>query len=70
MLPFSLVAALVALISGQLLSRSLLGARPIVWFAWGIITLGYGLMIQLSDRSNKCVSRRSPGTSTHVSAPT
>ncbi len=54
MLPFALGGALVALISGQILSR-LGDVRSIMWFAWTVITLGFGLMIQLDDRSNKCV---------------
>lgn len=52
MLPFALGGALVALISGQILSR-LGDVRSIMWFAWTVITLGFGLMIQLDDRSNK-----------------
>ena len=55
MLPFSLGGALVALLSGQILSR-LGNVRAIMWFAWAVITLGYGLMIQLDDHSNKQVA--------------
>ncbi|KLO19180.1 MFS general substrate transporter [Schizopora paradoxa] len=51
MLPFSLGGAAVALISGQILSR-LGNVRAIMWFAWVVITLGFGLMISLDDHSN------------------
>lgn len=27
-----------------------------MWFSWTIIVLGYGLMIQLDEKSNTCVS--------------
>lgn len=55
MLPYCLGAATVALVSGQFLSRrGIHHARAIMWFAWAVITLGYGLMIMLSDRSNVC----------------
>jgi len=54
MLPFSLGGALVALISGQIPSR-LGDVRSIMWFAWTVVTLGFGLMIQLDDHSNKYV---------------
>lgn len=52
MLPFSLGGAAVALISGQILSR-IGNVRAIMWFAWVVITLGFGLMISLDDHSNK-----------------
>ena len=51
MLPFSLSAALMSVISGQITSRS--GRwRPIVWIAYAIMTLGFGLMTMLDDHSN------------------
>lgn len=54
MLPYCLGAATIALISGQFLSRcGIHHARAIMWWSWFMVTLGYGLMIQLSDRSNK-----------------
>ncbi|TCD64545.1 hypothetical protein EIP91_003983 [Steccherinum ochraceum] len=52
MLPFSLVAAFVSAISGQVITRTKKW-RPILWFAWVIIVLGFGLMTQLSDTSNE-----------------
>ncbi|EMD38555.1 hypothetical protein CERSUDRAFT_135443 [Gelatoporia subvermispora B] len=51
MLPFSLGSAFVSAMSGQFVSRT--GRwRPVMWFAWTILVLGYGLMIQLSATSN------------------
>ncbi|TDL24822.1 MFS amino acid permease [Rickenella mellea] len=51
MLPYSLGSAVVSALSGILVSR-LQKYREIMWFAWGIMTVGYGLMTQLDDRSN------------------
>lgn len=52
MLPFSLGGAAFSVISGQLTSRT--GRwRPIVWFSWAIMTLGWGLMTMLDDKSNE-----------------
>ncbi|GJE95150.1 MFS general substrate transporter [Phanerochaete sordida] len=51
MLPYSLGAAFVSAVSGQIVTKT--GRwRPVMWFSWVIIVLGYGLMIQLDDRSN------------------
>jgi len=51
MLPFSLGSAFVSVMSGQIVTRT--GRwRPVMWFSWTIIVLGYGLMIQLSATSN------------------
>ncbi|CAL1704737.1 unnamed protein product [Somion occarium] len=51
MLPYSLGAAAFSAISGQIVTRT--GRwRPTMWFAWVIIVLGYGLMIQLDENSN------------------
>ncbi|KZV73419.1 MFS amino acid permease [Peniophora sp. CONT] len=51
MIPFSVGAALISMVTGILVTR--LGTyRPIMWFCWTIMTLGWGLMIQLDDTSN------------------
>ncbi|KAI0093668.1 MFS general substrate transporter [Irpex rosettiformis] len=51
MLPFSLGSAFVSATSGQIVTRT--GRwRPVMWFAWVVIVLGYGLMIQLDEKSN------------------
>ncbi|RDX43364.1 MFS amino acid permease [Lentinus brumalis] len=51
MLPFSLVGAAMSIVVGQIISRT--GSwRPVMWVAWAIMTLGYGLMITLDDTSN------------------
>ncbi|RPD63524.1 MFS amino acid permease [Lentinus tigrinus ALCF2SS1-6] len=51
MLPFSLGSALMSVVVGQVVSRT--GRwRPVMWFAWVLITLGFGLMIMLDDRAN------------------
>lgn len=54
MLPYSLMAALVSACSGQVISRTK-EWRPVLWFAWVIIVLGYGLMTQLSNTSHTYV---------------
>lgn len=54
MLPYSLGSAVVSAMTGQIIT--LTGRwRPIMWFAWTIVVLGYGLMLQLDDKSNECV---------------
>lgn len=51
MLPFSLVASVFAALSGQAVAR--MGAyRPTLWFGWVVMTLGFGLMIDLNGSSN------------------
>ncbi|KAH8107067.1 major facilitator superfamily domain-containing protein [Cristinia sonorae] len=52
MLPYSLAAALVSALSGQVISRTKQW-RPALWFSWVVIVLGFGLMTQLSDHSNE-----------------
>ncbi len=57
MLPFSLVGAAMSIVVGQVISRT--GSwRPVMWVAWAIMTLGYGLMITLDDTSNKSVTEQ------------
>ncbi|KAF7305038.1 MFS domain-containing protein [Mycena kentingensis (nom. inval.)] len=51
MLPYSLGGAVVSALSGQLVAR-IKEYRPIIWFAWPVMTLGYGLMIMLDDHSS------------------
>lgn len=51
MLPFSLGGALFSACSGQVVTRT--GSyRPIMWFAWAVMVLGWGLMTQLDDTSS------------------
>ncbi|ETW86054.1 MFS amino acid permease [Heterobasidion irregulare TC 32-1] len=51
MLPFSLGSALFSACSGQVVTRT--GSyRPIMWFAWAVMVLGWGLMTQLDDTSS------------------
>ncbi|EIN07242.1 MFS general substrate transporter [Punctularia strigosozonata HHB-11173 SS5] len=51
MLPFSLAAAALSALSGQVISRT--GQwRPLMWVAWGTMTLGFGLMTMLDEASN------------------
>ncbi|CDO68306.1 hypothetical protein BN946_scf184799.g33 [Trametes cinnabarina] len=51
MLPFSLGGALFSIVSGQITSRT--GSwRPIMWVAWAIMVLGWGLMTMLDEHSN------------------
>ncbi|KAG8899630.1 hypothetical protein FRB99_006526, partial [Tulasnella sp. 403] len=51
MIPYSLVASAFAIISGQVVARTA-SYRPIMWIAWGILTLGFGLMIDLDGSSS------------------
>jgi hypothetical protein len=51
MIPFSFGGAIMSVVSGVLVTK--LGVyRPIIWFGWIVMTLGWGLMIQLDDTSN------------------
>ncbi|KAJ8087292.1 hypothetical protein PM082_006122 [Marasmius tenuissimus] len=52
MLPFSLVASAVSFTSGQVVAKT--GRyRPVMWAGFVLMTLGFGLMIQLDDTSSK-----------------
>ncbi|KAI0374828.1 MFS amino acid permease [Pilatotrama ljubarskyi] len=52
MLPFSLGGAVFSAISGWIIFRT--GRwRPVMWFAWAVMTFGWGLMIMLDDTSNE-----------------
>ncbi|KAJ7109509.1 major facilitator superfamily domain-containing protein [Mycena epipterygia] len=50
MLPYSLGCALVSASSGQVVTRTK-EYRPVIWFAWPVLTVGFGLMIMLDDKS-------------------
>ncbi|KAI0699708.1 MFS general substrate transporter [Cytidiella melzeri] len=51
MLPYSLVAAFVSAVSGQVVTKT--GKwRQVMWFSWAVMVLGYGLMTQLDEKSN------------------
>ena len=51
MIPFSLGSALMAVVAGITVTRT--GAyRGIIWGAWALMILGWGLMITLDDQSN------------------
>ncbi|KAJ7046931.1 MFS general substrate transporter [Mycena alexandri] len=50
MLPYSLGCAVVSASSGQVVTR-IKAYRPVIWFAWPVMTLGFGLMIMLNDKS-------------------
>jgi len=50
-IPITVGSALCAIVSGQAVTR--LGrTRPVMWFGWSIMTLGFGLMTMLDDTSN------------------
>lgn len=54
MLPYSLGAAFTSAISGIYVTR--VGRyRPVLFFSWAVMTLGFGLMILLNNTSNLCV---------------
>ncbi|KAJ7097805.1 MFS amino acid permease [Mycena belliarum] len=50
MLPFSLGGAIVSAGAGQVVTR-IRAYRPVIWFAWPVMTLGFGLMISLDEHS-------------------
>ncbi|KAJ7741549.1 major facilitator superfamily domain-containing protein [Mycena maculata] len=50
MLPYSVGSALISALSGQVVTRTK-EYRPVIWFAWPVLTLGFGLMIMLDDKS-------------------
>ncbi|CAK5277387.1 unnamed protein product [Mycena citricolor] len=51
MIPFSLGGALFSTISGQIVARTG-DYRTVIWIAWPLIVLGYGLMTTLDDHSS------------------
>ncbi|THU98340.1 MFS amino acid permease [Dendrothele bispora CBS 962.96] len=52
MMPFSFGCSIVAIISGRIVSRT--GKyRGLIWGAYALMTLGFGLMIQLDESSNR-----------------
>ncbi|ESK84655.1 membrane transporter [Moniliophthora roreri MCA 2997] len=52
MLPFSLVSSIMALISGLIVAKT--GEyRTVIWAGFVVMTLGFGLMIQLDDLSSR-----------------
>ncbi|KAJ7494229.1 MFS general substrate transporter [Mycena galericulata] len=50
MLPFSLGGSVVSAAAGPILARTK-EYRPIIWFSWPVLALGFGLMIMLDDKS-------------------
>jgi hypothetical protein len=54
MLPYSLGCAVVSALSGQVVTH-IKGYRPVIWFAWPVMTLGFGLMVMLDNKSGPCV---------------
>lgn len=55
MLPYSFGASVTSIIGGLTISRT--GSyRVIIWSAWAVMILGYGLMIRLDDTSNLYVN--------------
>ncbi|KAJ7685325.1 major facilitator superfamily domain-containing protein [Mycena polygramma] len=50
MLPYSLGAAVVSALSGQVVAR-IRGYRSVIWFSYPVMTLGFGLMIMLDSNS-------------------
>ncbi|KAG1803695.1 MFS general substrate transporter [Suillus plorans] len=50
MLPYSLTTSLMSAVSGIVVTRT--GSyRPVMWFGWSVMTLGWGLMIMLDNTS-------------------
>jgi hypothetical protein len=53
MLPYSLGNSFISALSGIVVARTG-DYRLVIWGAWAIFTLGFGLMIKLDDASNTC----------------
>lgn len=53
MLPYSLGGAATSIISGLIVTR-VKKYRAILWFAWSVMTIGYGLMTMLDSHSSTC----------------
>ncbi|CAE6455549.1 unnamed protein product [Rhizoctonia solani] len=51
MFPFSLGGALVAIVSGLVVTR-MRKYRPAMWFSWPVMTLGFGLLIMLDEKTS------------------
>ncbi|KAG8869423.1 hypothetical protein FRB98_002568 [Tulasnella sp. 332] len=52
LIPYSLMSSFFAIISGQVIART--GSwRPTLWFGWGVMVLGFGLMIMLDGSSSR-----------------
>ncbi|EPT06037.1 hypothetical protein FOMPIDRAFT_1021147 [Fomitopsis schrenkii] len=59
MLPYSLGSSIMSIVSGNVVAFT--GHwRPMMWFGWAMFTLGYGLMIMLSETSNNGVKEAIP----------
>ena len=51
MLPYSLGSSMLSALSGVLVTRT--GSyRPIIWGAWVVMTIGWGLMTTLDNTSS------------------
>ncbi|KDQ21898.1 hypothetical protein BOTBODRAFT_26305 [Botryobasidium botryosum FD-172 SS1] len=52
MIPYSVFCSIISTFSGLIISKT--GTyRPVMWFSWVVLTLGYGLMIQLDETSSR-----------------
>ncbi|KAG2122925.1 MFS general substrate transporter [Suillus clintonianus] len=59
MLPYSLGCSAMSAVSGIVVSRT--GSyRPIIWFGWAAMTLGYGLMIMLDNTTTNAAKEIYP----------
>ncbi|KAG8935996.1 hypothetical protein FRC02_005192 [Tulasnella sp. 418] len=52
MLPYSLTASVTAVLSGQVIAKTL-RYRPTLWVGWAVTVIGSGLMITLDEKSNE-----------------
>jgi hypothetical protein len=54
MLPYLLGCAVMSSLSGIVITR--IGSyRPVMWFGWIVMTLGWGIMIMLDNTTNAYV---------------
>ncbi|KDQ16128.1 hypothetical protein BOTBODRAFT_107517 [Botryobasidium botryosum FD-172 SS1] len=51
LMSFSLASSITAIISGIVVSKTS-AYRPVLWFGWAVMVLGFGLVITFDDRTN------------------
>ena len=54
MLPFSLISSAMSAVSGIAITK-MRAYRPVIWFGFGVMLLGYGLMCMLDEKSSLAV---------------
>ena len=60
MLPFALISSIMSSVSGLVLTR-IRAYRPVLWFGFSVMLLGYGLMCKLDETSSRAEQEIYPG---------